>query len=110
MGLIISFDTDDLHDCCCKIEIANQKFTQVYAQAIVAGIADAEAFENAAELLDFFDGDAVLGEEDSLLVTISSNCKVRFEPVGRKIRRDDLGRVAWDSVKRLKLMEISVQP
>lgn len=105
--MIISFETHDLHDCCCRIESAEEKFGSIHAQALATLIADAEAFESAAELIDFLGPDANLNQDDSLSVAIGSDYQAKFVAAGVRFARSDEGRVIWSSVQRLKLVEIS---
>jgi hypothetical protein len=105
--LIISFETRNLHECCCRVEAAEQRLGSVHAQALATVIAEAEAFENAQEWIDFCGLDIFIAEDDSLLVLIGSDYHARFVAAGLRFARNNEGRVVWMSVQRLKLMDIS---
>jgi hypothetical protein len=104
--LIISFDTRDLLESCSSLEIAERWLGSAHAQALVSLIADAEAFGNASELIEFFGADAQVAENDSISLAIGSDYRVVFVAAGFRVVRDTDGRIDWTSVQRLKLVDI----
>jgi hypothetical protein len=105
--LIISFDTRELLECCSNLEVAEQRLGSAHAQALVSLIADAEAFENAGELITFFGSEAHVAENDSILVAIGSHYRMEFVAVGIRFVRDADGKIDWTSVRRVKLVDLS---
>jgi hypothetical protein len=105
--LIVSYDTTALQQACYVLEQAEQQYGTVHAQALIALIADVEAFENAAELIDFWDEDLFITNDDSLSLPIGADYRATLASVGNRYRRDADGRVVWSSVTRLKLLAIT---
>jgi hypothetical protein len=70
-------------------------------------LAEAEAFENAQELIDFLGSDVTISKDDSLFAVVGSDCVVRFVVVGRRFRKRVDKTADWASVQRLKIVEIS---
>jgi hypothetical protein len=105
--LIISFDTRELLECCSSLEMAEQQLGSAHAQALVSLIADAEAFENASELIKFFGSDAHVAENDTISLAIGSDYRAVFVAAGVRFVRDVDGTVDWTSVQRLKLVDLS---
>lgn len=105
--MIISFASRYLRKVCCNIEFAECELGNLYAQALIAVIADAEAFDNAGEIVAFYEQDAHVSDDDSLRLALGSNQTAVFVAVGAKFDRDQSGRVVWASVQRLKLVEVS---
>lgn len=108
--MIVSFETRDLYECCCRVDIAEQRLGALHAQALATLIADVEAFDNAADLINFFDSDACITEDDSLFLPIGSDYRAKFVVAGTRFQRHGTGRVDWTSVHRLKLTDISRRP
>lgn len=108
--ITISFEDQLLHDTCVDLQRAEQLFGSVHAGALVTFISDATAFENAGELLEFLGDDARISEHDSLSVAIGTDYRAILVVAGNRYGRDALRRVAWTSVTRLKLVEISRIP
>jgi len=108
--LIISFDTRDLLECCSSLGMAEQQLGSAHAQALVSLIADAEAFENANELIEFFGSEAHVAEDDTISLAIGSDYRVEFVAAGVRFVRDADGRVDWKSVQRLKVVDLSRCP
>jgi hypothetical protein len=105
--LIISFDTRDLLECCSSLEIAERQLGSAHAQALVSLIADAEAFENAKELIAFFGSEAHVADNDLISLEIGSDYRVEFEAAGFRFFRDVDCRIDWKSVQRLKVVNLS---
>lgn len=107
--MIVSFHSPLLHDICTDLDRAERQYGRVEAQALVTLISDAHALENAQDLIDLHDGEIFILEDDSLRVTISADFFAALVAVGTRFERRD-GRISWDSVTRLKLVEVSRVP
>lgn len=90
--------------------MAEQQLGSAHAQALVSLIADAEAFENANELIEFFGSEAHVAADDTISLAIGPNYRVEFVAVGIRFVRDPDGRVDWASVQRLKVLDLSRCP
>lgn len=108
--ITISFETQQLHDDCVNLQRAEQLFGSINAEALVTFLSDAAAFENAEELIDFLDEQVRIDLDDSILVAIGSEYRAALVAVGKRFKLDAEDRVRWDSVTRLKLVEISRLP
>jgi hypothetical protein len=86
--------------------MAERRLGSAHAQALLSLIADAEAFDNADALMEFFGSEARLDEHDSLFLAIGSDYRAEFVAVGARVVRDPDGKVDWTSVQRLKLVDI----
>ena len=73
------------------------------AQALVDLIADGEALEKRAELIDFYQAEVLQG--DCLSVAFSPNRRALLQAAGRRLPRVD-GNCAWEQVRRLMLVDI----
>lgn len=102
--IVISYRSRELAHRCTKLETAQQWLGPTNAQALVDLIADAEAFENAQALIDFYD--AKIQEDHSFLVGFSPQCEAVLMPIGSKMLRTAGGTPAWEQVRRLMLIEI----
>jgi hypothetical protein len=105
--LIVSYDTTALQQACYVLEHAEQQYGAVHAQALIALIADVEAFDNGAELIDFWNEELVITNDDSLLLPVGADYRATLTAVGSRYQRDADGRVVWSSVTRLKLLAIT---
>lgn len=85
------------------MSIAEAELGAAYATALATLIADAQASDTAAALLLLYEGQATVKIDDSLVITIGTSCTVSFAATGNRIRRDNRGRVDWNSVRRLRL-------
>jgi len=103
----ISFATADLKQCCLNREIAEERYGRTYADRLVTEIADAEAFDNVQEWLDFLGGNAMENAEGSFAVPIGSSYTATFVSVDANAVHDATGRVHWASVEFIKLTAIS---
>ena len=104
--MIVSFETRCLQKICLTIQAAERRLGPIHAQALIALVADIEAFEDAGQVIDFFGFASVCREDDSLLLPIGASYRARFLAAGKRFGCDSNGKVIWSSVKRLKLMEI----
>lgn len=104
--MIVSFNSKDVHDCCCDFEIAEANLGSINARALVTILADIEALENAGELLDFFGEDSAYTANEILCVVIGSEYDVKLAAVGNRFVQDEEHRTDWGSVTRLKVVEI----
>jgi hypothetical protein len=107
--MIVSFQSEELHDCCCIADVAEKKLGSEHAQALATVIADAEAVETAAEFIELFTPLNV-GHSDSLLVPIGADYRVRFVAVGQAFGRDEEGGIDWSTVRRLQLAVLERMP
>lgn len=105
--ITVSFRDRSLHDICTDLNLAERLYGRVEAQALVTLISDAHALENAQELIDLHDGQIFILEDDSLGAVISAEYRAVFVAVGTRFRRSDDDRIRWNSVMRLKLVEVS---
>lgn len=108
--IIISFEDTALHDLCVDLDRAEQMLGSVTASALVNFISDAIAFENVGELIEFLAGDVEMRMDDSLSISLGSDYRAYLVVVGTQFRRDAHGRIVWESVTRLKLVQISRLP
>jgi hypothetical protein len=104
--MIVSFQSQELHDCCCIASVAEERLGNVHAEALETLIADAEAFENAAEFLEFRETFASIDADDSLLADVGADYRARFVAIGQEVTRDKEGRIVWSGVRRLKLVAL----
>jgi len=88
------------------MEEADNKFGHINAHDLIALIADIEAFDNVEELVEFLGNEATALDNDSLLIKFGSEHSLKFVAAGTKFDKD-LDRVVWQSVQRLKLLQIS---
>jgi len=105
--LIVSFETVALQQACYVLELAEEQFGAVHAQALIALLADIEAFATTAELIDFLGEDAAVALDDSLSLPIGSDYRATLVATGTRYHKDAGSRVVWSSVTRLKLVEIT---
>lgn len=103
--VIISFDTGELKRCCCEYEVAEATYGPLNARALFTAISDAEAMNNAQEWVEFFEGE-VIQQDSSLMLAFASELFAILIPVGTKFEKADDGAVKWQTVQRLKLVQI----
>ncbi len=104
--LIISFDNGELKRHCCEYAVAEAAYGTFNARALFTALADAEAMENAADWIDFFDNEVVIQQDSSLMLTFGSDLFAKLIPVGTKFKCADDGSVKWQTVRYLKLVQI----
>lgn len=102
--IIISYQSRELADRCTKLEFAQQWLGTTNAQALIDLIADAEALDNVAELINYYS--AIVNQSNSVLVQFSPKYKVVLKPIGPKIERTASGVPVWEKVRRLMLFDI----
>jgi hypothetical protein len=107
--ITLSFEDQLLHDACTDLGRAERLYGRVEAEDLVTLISDALALENARELIDLHGGIIIQGN-DSLHVPIGADYHAAIVPVGTRFGRSDDGRVVWETVTRLKLVEVSRLP
>jgi hypothetical protein len=105
--IIISFENDRLHDLCVDLARAETEFGTVSAGELVNVISDANACENARELIDFMGPKIEITDNDSLCVMVAPYWRFEFVVVGQRFSLNTDGRIDWSSVARLKLVAIS---
>ena len=108
--ITVSFHDQLLHDICTDLDRAERQYGRVEAQALVTFISDAHALDHAEQLIDLHAGETIVLDDDSLRVDLSADYRAALVVVGTRFRRADDGRIRWDSVMRLKLVEVSRVP
>ena len=106
----ITFEGQPLHDICADLGLAEEAYGSVAAAALVTFLSDARSLETMDELLDLFGDDIKIAVDDSLSVAIGADYRADLVVVGTRHSRDAMGRIAWASVTRLKIMAISRVP
>ena len=102
--LVISYGSRELAHRCTKLELAQEWLGPADAQALVDLIADAEAMESAAALIEFYEAD--ISENDSLSIVFSPRYRALLEPIGHKVPRGDGKKPMWAQVRRLLLVNV----
>ena len=104
--MIVSFETEELHDCCLVADVAEAILGAIHAQALATLIAEIEALETAAELLELLHPTMTVEIDDSLLLPLGADFQVRFVAAGTEFNRDGEGAINWSSVRRLKFLAL----
>ena len=104
--VVVSFDTNDLRQCCCEYAAAEAAYGYLNGTALLTMIADIEATTNGCEMIELFGSDAILPDNGSILLDFGSDLRAELIPVGARFERDGAGRVRWRTVSRLKLVRI----
>nr|WP_325262603.1 hypothetical protein [uncultured Rhizobium sp.] len=99
----ISFETDELRDCCCKFDRGQELLGVHVAKALFTMIADAEALDNAADWHDFLVYDLITSGPEAFHVGVGNEYIAVFVPVGKKFAISDNGQTDWSSVTRVML-------
>lgn len=106
--LIVSFGSKKLRTLCATSSELFKWLGVPHAQLFIQLISDVEAFDNAADLLEYLGNDVSLVlNRDALVVAIGTRYQGVFVATGAKFKRNDAGHVEWSSVRRLKLTELS---
>ena len=100
--MIVSFNTRDLRDCCASLEKAEAAIGPEHAKELISLLADAEAAETAAELIEFHMPDVLV---DGYTITLLIGTQYRTSFV--RLIRDRKAGIEWSAVRRLKMMELS---
>ncbi len=103
--LNISYRTQRLQAVCTRIEEAQAQLGPGPASELHELLAEAESFLTADELIEFRDGEILVG--DSLSFSFGTHYRAVFNPVGENLPREEDGSVAWRRVRRIMLIEIS---
>jgi hypothetical protein len=103
--MIVSFQTADLRNCCCKADVAEKKLGTTHAEALGSVISEAEASETAEDFIELYKPEDV-DQGDSLLVTIGAGYQARFVAAGQAFSRVGEGATDWSTVRRVKLVEL----
>lgn len=69
-------------------------------------LSDAETADTASELIEFYDPDVTV-DGDSLSIPVGTDYRLSFVPIGATLSRDRDGKLDWNTVRRLKIMELS---
>lgn len=101
--LVVSYSSHEWADRCCKLEVAQEWIGPTDAQALIQTIADLEAFQNAAEVIAFFE--ARIDDAGCVMIDFSRRHRLALKPiVGQPV--DGNGLSDWSQVRRLQLIEI----
>jgi hypothetical protein len=103
--LNVSFRTKELKGLCTRIDEAQAEYGPQPAAELHELLAEAEAFLNADELIDFRGGEKLKG--DTLSFLFGTHYRAAFNAVGDNLPREEDGSVAWGQVRRIMLIEIS---
>jgi len=106
----ITFEGEPLHETCIVLANAEHAYGSVAAAALVSFLEEARASETAEDLLVMLGDDLFLHADDSLSVAIGSDYRAALIVVGERHRTNADGRIVWESVTRLKMLEISRLP
>ncbi|MDR9782133.1 hypothetical protein [Rhizobium redzepovicii] len=105
--LRISFESNELRDCCCTFERGEETFGTHLARTLFTIIAEAESMETAADWHDFLVHDLVACTSDAFQVDVGTEYIATFVPTGKKYDVGDDGQPDWSTVMRLKLQSIT---
>lgn len=103
--LNVSYQTANLLDVCTRIEEAQAQLGPQPAAELHQLLADAEAFRNVDELLNFRDGEVVA--EGILSFPFGKDHRAEFKALSENPPRLDDGEIAWAKVRRIMLTGIS---
>lgn len=103
-ALIVSFNTKLWRDCCGELEKAEAMIGFDHAQKLMTLLADAEAVDTAAELIDLYSPTVTI-DGGRISMPIGTRYRAYFEAVGAQLVRHH--GLDWSSVKRVKLMEVA---
>lgn len=104
--IVISYETEELLNLCVESHRAENTIGGPSARLLQTFIADAEAFENAMELIRFLGNDAEVALAKTLSISIGSSYRIQLIAVGINFDIDAQGKIDWASVTRLKLVSI----
>ncbi len=102
----MSFETRRLRELCLRQNVAETELGTVNAKGLETVIADIEALENGQELLGLMDGTVHVLEDDTIEISFGLGCSAIFVVAGKRFQEDQVGRVIWSTVRRLKLLAI----
>jgi len=98
--LIVSFNTQDLRNCCASLEKAEATIGSVHASELISLLADGETVDTAAELIDLYKPSVIM-EGKTIAISIGAKICVLLAALGK-----DLGNpVNWSEARRLKMMD-----
>ncbi|APE28053.1 hypothetical protein [Aurantiacibacter gangjinensis] len=103
--LQISYLDATTRDLATREGVADERLGPADARALRTLIAEAEAFECAAQFMEFRGIDPDAG--DSLEVPFGLGGIAKFAPVHRRRVKDGHEPPGWDEIKRLMLKEVS---
>ncbi len=102
----MSFNTQELRDCCASLEKAEAVIGSVHAQELISVLSDAEAAETAAELIELYAPNVAI-DGDSISLPVGIRYRLSFVAVGVALVRDREAGPEWSAVRRLKMMGFS---
>lgn len=101
--LVVSYSSHEWADRCNKLEVAQEWIGPTDAHALIQTIADFEALQNAAELIEFLD--AKVDDAGCVMIDFSRKHRIVLRPIdGQPVDGDGLSN--WSQVRRLQLIEI----
>ena len=91
---------------CLKAQQAEHDFGYQTASALATLLANIEAVDDVEELESLLGEDVRLSSDGNLVIAVNSKYRANFIPSGTKfvVGADEV--IAWQTVKRLKLMSI----
>lgn len=101
--LVVSYSNREWADRCTKLEVAQEWIGPTEAQALIQTIADLEAFQNAAEAIEFFG--AKVDDAGYVMIDFSRKHRAVMESTAVQSSGGD-GAPNWSQVRRLTLIEI----
>ena len=105
--MIVSFNSQDLRNCCASLEQLEAKIGLGHAQELMAVLSDAEAHDTAADFIELYAQNAKI-DGDSISLLVGTQYRVTFAAVGTGRVRDCETRLDWRLVRRLKMMDLSL--
>ena len=104
--MIVSFRTVELRDLCGSLARAEAVVGPLHSRELIALIADIEALDHAADLMEIRRTDVTQLHGEELAVSVGASYVAMFTPVGKTIHRAGEGLVAWKKVRRVQLKDI----
>ena len=106
-SLIVSFNTQELRDCCASLERAEALIGSEHAQDLMMVLSDAEAVDTAAELIELYAPNAAVAG-DSISLRVGTRYCLVFVALGASLVRKPPANLDWGAVRRLKMMDLSL--
>lgn len=105
MALIVSYQTQAARALVLDGAVAAERLGEPAAAWLHAMLAEVEAATDAAELLSLY-GAAARIEDGMLVVEVAPGLAVSFAAIGALVDAGTDGAIAWNSVRRLKLVKV----
>jgi hypothetical protein len=104
--LIVSFNTQELRDCCASLERAEAVIGSAHAQELISVLSDAEAAETAEEFIELY-APHVARDGASISLPIGIQYRLTFVAIGANVARSEGACLDWRAVRRVKVMDLS---